>query len=48
VGPKAHLDAVEKKKITFPCLKSNLDSSVIQPIAYSLYRLSYPGSFNIK
>jgi hypothetical protein len=31
-----------RRKIPFPCLEWNLDSSVVQFVVYSLYRLSYP------
>jgi hypothetical protein len=43
VGPRARLDAVEKK-ISCHCRKSNTGSSIVQPVDQSLYRLSYPGS----
>jgi hypothetical protein len=33
VGPKAGMDAVEELKISFPCLESNPNSSVVQPVA---------------
>jgi hypothetical protein len=40
VSTTIDLDGMEKRK-------SKHDSSVVQPIAYSLYRLSYRGSFVI-
>jgi hypothetical protein len=36
VGPRAGLDAVEKRKIFCPCWKSNLGFSVVQLIVPSL------------
>jgi hypothetical protein len=36
VGPKAALNAVEKRKLSCPCQESNTYSSVIQPIFQSL------------
>jgi hypothetical protein len=33
VDPKADLDVVERKRLSYPCLKSNPDSSVILPVA---------------
>jgi hypothetical protein len=44
VGAKTRLDVTEKKKISCLYRKWNRDSSVVQPIAQSLYRQSYPGS----
>jgi hypothetical protein len=32
VGPRTGLDAVEKRKCFDPCLKSNTDTSAVQPI----------------
>jgi hypothetical protein len=43
VGPKAGMNAVEEIKIYFLCLESKPNSWVVQPVAYSLYQLSYPG-----
>jgi hypothetical protein len=36
VGPRAGLDVVEKGKVSSFCTDSNLDSWVIQPVAYHL------------
>jgi hypothetical protein len=44
VGPRAGLDAVEKRETSCPCRESNPDSLVVQSVFRSLYRLSYPGS----
>jgi hypothetical protein len=45
MGSKAGLDVIEKR---FPCLESNPDFSVVQPLAYSLYHpLSYSGSDSV-
>jgi hypothetical protein len=41
VGPRAGLDAPEKRKISCPCRESKPSS---EPRSLSLYRLSYPGS----
>jgi hypothetical protein len=41
VGPRAGLDAVEKRKTSRPCRESNPGSPARNP---SLYLLSYPGS----
>jgi hypothetical protein len=41
VVPRAGLDVVEKRITSCPCPKSNPDSLVFQPIAYSQYRLTY-------
>jgi hypothetical protein len=37
-GTRAGLDSVEKRKISFPCLESNLSRPAHSP---SIYRLSY-------
>jgi hypothetical protein len=42
VGPRVDLDVMEKRKITSPYREQNPDSSVVQPVVLSLYRLSYP------
>jgi hypothetical protein len=42
VGPRAGLDAMEKRKISFSCRRSNPGRPARSP---SLYRLSYPGSY---
>jgi hypothetical protein len=42
VRPRAGLDATEKIKISYYCRKSNPDFSVVQAVAQSPYRLSYP------
>jgi hypothetical protein len=36
VAPRAGLDDVEKRKISYPLLEWNYDSSVVLPITYSL------------
>jgi hypothetical protein len=41
VGPRVGLDAVEKRKISFPCQKATPGCQARSP---SLYRLGYPGS----
>jgi hypothetical protein len=33
---------VEKTKILFPCRESNSVCSVVQPVTYSLFLMSYP------
>jgi hypothetical protein len=43
VGPRAGLDVMQKTKISYPYQKSNPDSSVVNPVAQELYRLSCPG-----
>jgi hypothetical protein len=41
-------DTVEKRKIiSSPSGGSNCDSSVVQPVTYSLYRLRYPEYFKL-
>jgi hypothetical protein len=42
---KASLDAVEKRKLSFPCTESNSDCPDRSP---SVYRLSYPGSWILR
>jgi hypothetical protein len=44
VGPRADFDVMEKRKISYPYLVPNFDSSVIQRIALCLYWLMYAGS----
>jgi hypothetical protein len=44
ICPRADIDVVWKKKISLPCRESNPDSSVAQPVAWSLYRLNYTGN----
>jgi hypothetical protein len=44
LSPRAGLDIVDKRKISYPCQKWNPYSSAVQPIAYLLWSLSYPGS----
>ena len=39
VGTRAVLDVSEKRNTSSPCRESNHDSSVVQAISYSLYRL---------
>jgi hypothetical protein len=34
MGPRASLDAVEKRKISYPCQELNSSSSAIQPAAH--------------
>jgi hypothetical protein len=41
VGPRAVLDALVKRKIPSPHQDSNPRTPILQPIAWSLYRLSY-------
>jgi hypothetical protein len=41
VDPTTSLEAVEKIKISYPCRKSNPDSSAVHPVTLSLYLLSY-------
>jgi hypothetical protein len=48
VGPRAGLDAVERRIISCPCQKSNPGSSVVQPVVQSLYQMSYQVSKRIK
>jgi hypothetical protein len=42
--PRARLDAVVKRKISFRFREQNPDPLVAQPVPYSLYQLTYPGS----
>jgi hypothetical protein len=42
VDPRAILDAVMKRKIPSPLRELNLRTLIVQPIAQSLYQLSYP------
>jgi hypothetical protein len=44
VGPRALLDAVVKRKIPSPRRESNPKTPIGQPVAKSLYRLSYRSS----
>lgn len=46
VGQEAGLDTLGKRKISLPCRESNMDSSVIQPITWSLQGLRYPTFFS--
>jgi hypothetical protein len=43
VGPRAVLDMVVKRKIPWPRWESNRRTSIVQPVAQSLYRLTYHG-----
>jgi hypothetical protein len=47
VGPRASLDVMEEREISCLCRKPNSGFSVVQPVAQSLYRLSYPDSYYI-
>jgi hypothetical protein len=40
VGPRAGLDVLEKRKISFPCRESNPNSSTVHYIAAMLAELS--------
>jgi len=40
MGPRARFDILEIRKICYFCWKSNHESSNVQPVASSLYRLS--------
>jgi hypothetical protein len=42
VGPRVGVDSKLKRKLSCSFHESNPCSLVVQPIAYSLYRLSYP------
>jgi hypothetical protein len=44
VDPKVGLKVV-KREISWSCLESNTDTSVMQPVSWSIYQLSYPGSY---
>jgi hypothetical protein len=44
-GPHSRSGRCEDEKNLLPLPESNLDSSVVQSVAWSLYRLSYPGSY---
>jgi hypothetical protein len=44
VSPRAGVDFMEKRNISWAYRKSNPNTSVLQPAAKSLYWLSYPGS----
>jgi len=46
VGSIVGLDAVEKRKISFPCQELNPYSPVIQSVACALCQLSYSGPNN--
>jgi len=46
-GHNAHLDVLEKGKISCRCWQLDTDSSVSQPIALSLYQLGYPGRHSV-
>jgi hypothetical protein len=37
VGARSRLDVAKKKNNLYPCWELNLNSSVVQPIAQSLY-----------
>jgi hypothetical protein len=45
VGPRTVLDAVVKRKIPSPRRESKPRTPIVQPVAESLYRLSYHGSY---
>ena len=38
-GPRASLDHLQKREIFLPCRNSNQDTTVLQPVAWLLYRL---------
>lgn len=44
LGPRVGLDASEKRWISCLCRKSNYISSVVKPVASSLYQIQYPDS----
>jgi hypothetical protein len=44
VGPRTVLEEVVKRKILGPRRESNPRAPIVQPVDYSLYRLSYHGS----
>ena len=44
VGPRTDMEAFERRRISCLCRKSSHSSSVVQPVAESLYGLSYLGS----
>jgi hypothetical protein len=46
VGPRPSLQSVEERKSLCSCLESNIDSSVVQAVTWSPYRLRYcyPGA----
>jgi hypothetical protein len=46
MSPRAVLNVVVKRKIHSPPRKSNPGTSTVQPVAQSLYRLSYHGFFS--
>jgi hypothetical protein len=48
VGPGAVLDAVIKRKIPSPRRDSNPKTRIVQPVAWSLYHMSYDGSHSKK
>jgi hypothetical protein len=43
MGPRASLQALEKRKISIPCQESNPDYFVVHPVLSLLYDLSYLG-----
>jgi hypothetical protein len=45
VGPRGGMDNVDKRKISWPCRKSNPGRPASNP---SLYQLSYPDSLEVK
>jgi hypothetical protein len=45
MDPRARLNALEKWQIPCSCREWNNDSSDIQPVAYWLHRLHYPGHY---
>jgi hypothetical protein len=47
VGLRAGLDPVNNQRISYPSRVSNPESPVFHPVAYTLYRLSYPGSVHL-
>jgi len=42
-GPRGRFDALEKKKIFLPVPGIEKQFLVVEPVAWSLYWLSYPG-----
>jgi hypothetical protein len=48
VWPRAWIVAVKKRKKLMTLLGIDPDPSVVQPLAWSLHRLSYPGSAYLK
>ena len=47
IGPSPGLDLLKKGRIICPYWESDSDFSIVQPVTYSLYRLSYYSGISV-